>query len=227
MVIWLFLPGTLQSAIDHFSNQKLPEKNSKRNKTRSSCIDRAKSRELVERSLPDIPASDSSDTSTEMNISFDNEVISFEDTLVEFKDTLTPQQRQLIRHKKPKKSKAAKLKEREEQRKKELREMILTSDLEKLGNMCETVKNEENLLDEVIDDDGNTFLHVASINLKIEVIRFLLENNVNLCAKNVKQQTPYTCTQNKEVREVLKQFAKDNPDKFNYNKVCNTYKHFF
>lgn len=225
---YLLFVDSLESAIDHFSNQRLPEQNAKRNKLRSVSINRAKSRELVERLLPNIQASDSSDTSVEMNLSMNAELVNFEDTLLEFQDTLTPEQRQLIKKKRSKKSKSKKLKDREEQRKKELREMIITSDLEKLTKMIEEFvkKNEENnissnILDEVIDDEGNTFLHVASINQKIEMVRFLLENNVNLCVKNEKQQTPYTCTQNKDIREMFKQFARDNPEKYNYNKVCS------
>jgi len=47
-----FLLGSLEDVVSRLSKQKSPEKESKRAKARSSCINRAKSREVVERPLP-------------------------------------------------------------------------------------------------------------------------------------------------------------------------------
>lgn len=82
---------------------------------------------------------------------------------------------------------------------------------------------EDNLKDkfinEILDEHGNTLLHVASIYEQDEIIRFLLVTGANPCLKSDKQYTPYTSTQSKIIREVFKQFAQENPEKFNYNKV--------
>lgn len=49
---FFFLLGSLEDVVSRLSKQKSPEKESKRAKARSSCINRAKSREVVERPLP-------------------------------------------------------------------------------------------------------------------------------------------------------------------------------
>ncbi|RZC34749.1 ankyrin repeat and zinc finger domain-containing protein 1 [Asbolus verrucosus] len=220
----MMLLGSLESAVEHFTRHKLPEQNTKRSKARSSCIDRAKSREIVERPLPMTQEDSSSDNDIEL--STENQDVSFEESLQEFGDTLTPEQRkQRIKKKKPKKSRSKKLKEQEEYRKNELIEVLRRGNVNKLGELLENhLKIEENQLrdgfvNEVLDDKGNTLLHIAAMNEQTDTLEFLLKNDANPCAKNQKQQTPYTSTQSKEIREALKQFARDNPDKYNYNKA--------
>lgn len=170
--------------------------------------------------------------SIELYLTVSNEEINLTDSLQEFGDSLTPEQRKKTRKKKqPKKSKTKKLKEKEEARKKDLVETLCKGDLEKLRKLLEnhlkTSEEEEtpkendkrSFVNEILDESGNTLLHVAALNEHEEVVKFLLDNEADPCTKNKNQQTAYTCTQSKEIREALKQFAKDNPDKYNYNKV--------
>ncbi|KAJ8971834.1 hypothetical protein NQ317_001547 [Molorchus minor] len=199
-------------------NKSLLKRNPKRNKIRASCINRAKSRETTERPLPGTLSSASSsevDLSKIDNVALDNDLAVSDcefttDHLEEFGDSLTPEQRKKSPKKKkpPKKSKTKKLREHEEARKKESSEE---------EDKIEKVKSD--FVNEVLDDYSNTLLHIAALNEHEEVVKFLLENDADPCLKNKNQQTAYVCTQSKLIRETLKQFAKDNPEKYNYNKV--------
>ncbi|KAJ8950586.1 hypothetical protein NQ314_007810 [Rhamnusium bicolor] len=206
----------LEDASQSFLQQKSPEAESRRNKIKSISINRAKSREIIERPLP---GTLSSASSSEMNLTQVNETdeelkelsfcvnnveINVGDLLEEYGDSLTPEQRKKIpKKKKPKKS-----------------------DLEKLKNLLinhlkssEEPENDKNIfVNEVLDENLNTLLHIAALNEHDEVVKFLLDNDADLCLKNKNQHTAYTCTQSKQIRETLKQFARDNPDKYNYNK---------
>ena len=230
---------SLEAAVECFTRHKVNEQNTKRSKAKTTCIDRAKSRETVERPLPVprvsesseenvkrplavAPVSESSDE--DVDLLMENQQIFLEDSLQEFGDSLTPEQRQLKKKKKkPKKSKAKKLQEQEEHRKKELIDVLSTGNIDKLSQLLENFlkvsDKKEDFVNEAIDDQGNTLLHVAALNEQQETLDFLLKNDANPCLKNQKQQTAYTCTQSKDIREVLKQFARDFPDKFNYNKA--------
>lgn len=154
--------------------------------------------------------------------------VSFEESLQPFGDSLTPEQR--IRKKKvPKKSKNRKMREREEQRKKNLCELVREGKLEEFKVLLQKYLEEspaddqkhtkDGFVNEVLDDDENTLLHLAAKFEQGEFVTFLLENDANPCLKNSKQQTPYVCTQNKAIRELFKTYAQDNPETYNYNKV--------
>lgn len=233
--------ASLERAAENFSKHKSPEAEIRRNKVRSKCINRAKSRETIERPLPTALSSASSSESVNdgtvngtknVDLSTNDLEISFND-LKEFDDSLTPQQRKKVhKKKKPKKSKTKKLKEQEEARKKELVNTITIGDLDKLSKLLENFiksgdetengeTSKDNFMNQVIDDSSNTLLHVAAINEQYEVVKFLLENDANPCLKNKNQFTAYTCTQCKEIREYLKSFARENPEKYNYNKVSS------
>lgn len=82
-----------------------------------------------------------------------------------------------------------------------------------LINMFDVVK----LLNEC-DDDGNTMLHLASIENNSEILWLLLEMGLNPCLKNKKCQTAYAATTNKETRNTFRRFMAVNPDKFDYGK---------
>ncbi|KAJ8942038.1 hypothetical protein NQ318_002792 [Aromia moschata] len=217
--------SSLENATQHLAKQKSPETEAKRTKLRSSCINRAKSRETVERPLPGVL----SDTGSETDLAAIKD--SIEDTTnldltlsdLDSGDSLTPEQRKKAsKKKKPKKSKTKKLKEQEEARKKELVDVLCRGDLDKLKKLLENpVRSAEDseLSKEALDEDCNTLLHVAALNEHEEVVVFLLDNDADPCLKNKNQQTAYTCTQSKTIREALKQFAKDNPEKYNYNKA--------
>lgn len=234
--------GSLESATEKFAKQKSPEAESKRNKVRSSCFNRAKSRETVERPLPTALSSNSNSESElnklnmkindlDVELSTNDLEICLQD-LQEFDDSLTLEQRKKTPRKKkpPKKTKTKKLKEQEETRKKELFTVLLKGDINKVKEILENKlkdvgENEsiesikENFFNEAIDDNSNTLLHIAALNEHCDMLNYLLENNANPCLKNKNQHTAYTCTQSKEIRESLKTFAKENPDKYNYNKV--------
>lgn len=237
----ILLAGSLELATEKFAKQ-IPEAESKRNKVRSSCINRAKSRQTVERPLPTALSSNSSSESELNKIDIKMNDLDLELTandleiclqdLQEFGDSLTPGQRKKTPRKKkpPKKSKTKKLKEQEETRKKELLTVLVKGDINKLKELLENKlkavgENEsvesikDHFFNEVIDDDSNTVLHIAALNEHCDMLNYLLENNANPCLKNKNQYTAYTCTQSKEIRESLKTFAKENPDKYNYNKV--------
>ncbi|CAG9826943.1 unnamed protein product [Diabrotica balteata] len=221
---------SLETATKNFSKQISPDVDAKRNKVRTSCINRAKSRETVERPLPtEHLSSDSESETDQIYISTNDQEISFH-SLKEFEDSLTPEQRKKIaKKKKPKKSKSKKLKELEDSKKKELISVISNGQIEKLKILLdnylqiseepEVEKNSQDFINKVVDESQNTLLHVAAQKEQIDMVKFLLDNDANPCLKNKSQLTAYTCTQSKEVRECLRQFSRDNPDKYNYNKA--------
>ncbi|KAF7281510.1 tRNA endonuclease ANKZF1-like [Rhynchophorus ferrugineus] len=232
---------SLSEASGIVSHQMSPEKETKRNKIRSSCINRAKSREIVERPLPghvsdSVSSEESIDTNSErlnINLESENLEVSFED-LEEYGDSLSPEQRkkgQKVKRK-PKKSKNQKLREREEARKKNLIDVLIKGNVIMLKELfAERLKSFEGapgisreelateFFNEILDEDGNSLLHIAAGNEHIDMLQYLLENNANPCLKNKNQQTPYSSTKNKDIRETFKNFAKENPEKYNYNKA--------
>ncbi|CAH1995768.1 unnamed protein product [Acanthoscelides obtectus] len=248
---------SLETATKIYALQKSPDADLKRNRTRTSCVNRAKSREPIERPLPStLSSTSSSDEDLDEEITdLDIATIDVElqkeqpqqledsilevvyetsqlEDLQEFGDSLTPEQRKKPAKKKskPKKSKSKKLKEHEEAKRKELVDFISKGDvsgLEKLlanhlNSLDEGVDKEEakrSFVNQVLDENLNTLLHEAALNEQNDILRFLLDNSADPCSKNKAQQTAYTCTQSKEIRESLKQFAKENPEKFNYNKA--------
>ncbi|XP_047112959.1 ankyrin repeat and zinc finger domain-containing protein 1-like [Schistocerca piceifrons] len=76
-------------------------------------------------------------------------------------------------------------------------------------NMC---------LNESVDQDGNTLLHIAASRGYCEIIRMLLSAGSDPCHKNKKLQTPYVVSYNKETKNVFRQFYAEFPDKYNYRK---------
>ena len=149
--------------------------------------------------------------------------VSFTECLESFSDSLTVSKRNVTR--KPKKSKNQKKREKEELRKREIHDSISEGDVEKLIELLKASQaniNENNaneVLNEKLTEEGNTLLHVAASCNQENVILYLLNNGANPCAKNSLQQTPYSCSQDKNTRDVFKRYAKENPDKFDYNKV--------
>ncbi|XP_057657991.1 ankyrin repeat and zinc finger domain-containing protein 1-like [Diorhabda carinulata] len=218
---------SVDKAVKSFAKEVSPERESKRNKIRSSCINRAKSRENVERPLPTEHLSSESeieDDTKELLSTADLE-ISFDD-LKEFDDSLTAEQRKKTKKKKSRKSKNKKLKELEECRKKNLIELICNGDLEQLQHIYEEQlklmaeeRNIEEFINQIVDNESNTLLHIAAQKEQKDIMDFLLKHNANPCLKNKEQLTAYTCTQSKEIREFLRQFARENPEKHNYNKA--------
>lgn len=242
---------SLTAAASTFSSQRSPEKDSRRNKVRSSQINRAKSRECLQRALPgELSPSNSEENLAEVDLTrltpedLDNEYeetilssetleVSFED-LEEYGDSLTPEQRKKGQHKKKpsRKSKTKKLREQEEARKKNLVDILVKGNvlpLEELfkqrlsifeeGTNVSKTEIASEFFNEVLSEDGNSFLHLAAMNEHEEMLGYLLENEADPCLKNKNQQTPYTSTESKTIRNALKKFAKDNPEKYNYNKA--------
>lgn len=213
----------------------------RRSKTKNIGINRAKSRETITRSAPQPPisSSDDDDDVTLLNnldkllipnaeLTTHEQIISFQDDLQPFADTLSPDERK--KKKTAKKSKNKKMKEREEKRKEHTQQLIKNGDLVGLiafldnyvQSNCESGNDAEiqmKIINEVLDGNNNTLLHLASLYEHVVLVKYLLDNEANPCCKNVKQQTPYTITQNGEIRDVFKKFAQDNPQKYNYNKA--------
>ncbi|KAL1494415.1 hypothetical protein ABEB36_010017 [Hypothenemus hampei] len=223
---------SLNQAASTVSNQRSSENNSpKRNKTRTNCINRAKSREIVQRPLPgEISLSEEED---EEKIELNNDVleVSFDD-LKEFGDSLTAEQRKIGRNKKkPRKSKNQKLKEREEERKRHLIDVTIKGNIilleelfqKRLKTFEEGCLTRQELckefFNELLDEQGNSFLHLAALNEHEDLLKYLLDNEADPCLKNKNLQTPYSCSASKVSRDVFKQFAKENSEKYNYNKA--------
>ncbi|KAK9887755.1 hypothetical protein WA026_000070 [Henosepilachna vigintioctopunctata] len=234
--------GNLEDAIKLLDKHRVLNQNSKRSKIRCTQINRAKSREIIERPLPTRHSSEihslentqssESEEGGNNNIqlnTLDNE-ISFEHLQV-FEETEKTKGK-TGKKKKTKKSKSKKLQEQELKRKNDLLEILykgnilkLKEEVAKIGSNIEDNELEgqkelrNTFFNEILDDDGNSLLHIAAMNEHGELIEFLLDNGSDPCLKNKKLQTPYSSTSSKEVREVMKKFARENPQKYNYNKA--------
>lgn len=71
------------------------------------------------------------------------------------------------------------------------------------------------------NSNKNTFLHLASQNEQPDVVLILLNSGSDPCIRNTQGKTPYCMTENANVRNIFKTFRMQNPEKFNYAKVCN------
>lgn len=174
--------------------------------------------------IQQLPQKEDEASSEDDELIMTEQTISFEESLKNFDDSLTMEERNQHKKKKQsKKSKNQKLKEAEEARKRDTCEAIRSGDIERLQKILRTSVEDNKevikVVNERISEDGNSLLHIAALANQVGVITFLLENGADVCVKNAKQQTPYTVTPYKEARDGFKQFALDNPDKFNYNKV--------
>lgn len=155
--------------------------------------------------------------------------MNFCDALQSFDDSLTPEERKAkFPPKKPKKEankKTQKIKKKNDpdiERKKNIYNVIKTGNLQEFKEMFNIFKDEDKerqFVNELLDEHKNCPLHIAAIHEQTDIILFLLENHADPCLKNDKQFTPYTAVQTKEVRDVFKDYAQRNPEKYNYNKV--------
>ncbi|XP_044760644.1 ankyrin repeat and zinc finger domain-containing protein 1-like isoform X2 [Coccinella septempunctata] len=240
LLITTNLYGNLDMAVKQLDKHRLLNRESKRNRIRGSHINRAKSREKTERPLPtkhssetnsladSIPDDDEEDIE-ELPLNTEDIEISFEHLEVfvdSEKSAFKPGKKR-----KPKKSKVKILQEKEDERKSELINILCTGNLIRLKELLENVGNgidnelnivndlKNEFLNEVLDEDGNSLMHIAAMNEHVDLVRFLLENNSDPCLKNKKHQTPYSSSSSTEVREAMKDFAKENPEKYNYNKA--------
>ncbi|XP_061827492.1 tRNA endonuclease ANKZF1 [Nerophis lumbriciformis] len=75
------------------------------------------------------------------------------------------------------------------------------------------------LLNKRTDSSGFTLLHVASAAAQKAVVRLLLDAGADPTCSNVKGQTPYNVSPDKETRNVYRKYMADNPDKYDYNKA--------
>lgn len=234
-------------ASEQFAKQKSPESELKKARARSAHINRAKSRERVDRPLP----VDSQRTSDESSVEDEQDISKHSDDseserecemaevnfqhLSEYENPVKPPQKKVHKKKKPKKSQAKKQREKDDARKKLLLDVLYKGDLLKLQQLLSDhlkiteegenvqTKTERELkkefINEVLDEQGNTLLHVTAMNEHSDVLLFLLDNDADPCVKNKGQHTAYTSTQSREIRETLRNFARENPNKHNYNKV--------
>lgn len=207
---------------------------------KNTRINRAKSRVRAERPLPGVafesgaenenfPANDSlGELNSQVDYLVSNLEIIVKDVLQPFDDSLTSKQRQSNSPKKraTKKSKSEKNREKLELKRRKIYEIISTGAVTQLKDILNSslgeandMENKNAQVNEIIDDSKNTLLHVAAIHEQADMVLFLLENGADPCLKNGKQYTPYTCMQDKTIREIFKDFALKNPDMYNYNKV--------
>ncbi|GLV32976.1 uncharacterized protein CBL_08962 [Carabus blaptoides fortunei] len=220
-----------------------PTRSCRRDSPKNKNINRAKSRETKERPLPG--ATDNEDTpSTDEERCYELSSEHLELSLSELKeygDTVPPEvvrrAKQQARNKKKKKvpKKRDRVKKWEETVKKDLHMVCTKGDLDKLKDIVTgvrdfrtteqaetTVENEndggEKLVNMVVDEHGNTLLHLAAIHNHEQLIVWLLDNNASPCTKNDKQHTPYTVNTDKSVRTVFRNYAATNPDRYNYAK---------
>ncbi|KAL3273245.1 hypothetical protein HHI36_014699 [Cryptolaemus montrouzieri] len=229
----------MEFVVKHLDKHRLLCRDSKRNRSRSSQINRAKSREIVSRPLPinyspenNSRVNSCSENEETEHVTLDSSLqeISF-DHLQEFEIMEEPREK-TSKKKKPKKSKTKKLQEQETERKNELIDILCQGRIFKLKDLIENIgtnsdENELNVkkelqinfVNEILDEEGNSMMHIAAINEHKELVKFLLENDCDPCKRNKKLQTPYSATSSKEVREVMKEFAKQYPEKYNYNKA--------
>ncbi|KAF5295152.1 hypothetical protein FQR65_LT10540 [Abscondita terminalis] len=208
---------TSHDQLNDILKQETNDSPTKRTKVKSGNINRAKSRECVERPSPvkglfgdEDDAENDEDAC--LNLICCDQEISTQDVLQPFEDSLTFEER---RQRKKKKRQPSQHKQEDSIRKRKLYESVSTGDLESVTSYLES----DTKIDEVLDNLGNTLLHVASMNQQMDVIRFLLEKGADPCLRNQKQQTPYSCTQEKDVRTVFKNFARDFPERHNYTKA--------
>lgn len=191
-------------------------------------------------------SSENEERSNQNEIFINQQEISFQNDLQEYGDSLTPQERKKGRRRaKPPKSSKPKPRDppptankKENKEKNEIFKVIQEGDLKSLELCLEKLQNklsnntvnddvEEiskktvDVINDVLDENSNTLLHLAAIYQQLHIIDYLLNHNADPCKKNSKQQTPYTCTQNKGIREIFKEFAQTFPEKYNYNKVSS------
>lgn len=157
----------------------------------------------------------------EVEINFHDELKSFDDSLNREERALSPKKNKKDSNRKNKNNVKKQQLDEETQEKKYIYNLIKSGNIEKFKDIFNVADNEKRtkLLNNGLDDKNNTPLHIASIHEQIIFVTFLLENDADICAKNDKNFTPYTCMQHTEIRELFKDFAQKNPNKYNYNKV--------
>lgn len=223
---FFYVVASAEIASKKFTTQKSPEQVKVK---KSNSINRSKSRERTLRPDP-FPKEDDSevDSNTKISYSIEDVEIDFHEELKSFDDSLTQQERRMSpkKHKKDsnRKSKNSTKKEQLDEKtqlKKHICNLIKTGNFEEFKQAFDVPDNEKRtkLINDGLDDNNNTPLHIASIHEQLNFVSFLLENDADVCAKNDKNFTPYTCMQHKEIRDLFKDFAQKNPDKHNYNKV--------
>lgn len=233
--IYLPFAGSIESIKRQFQKQKEEQANnthgSRKDSPRNKNINRAKSRDAKERPLP-LKQESSSESETEdiYNLTTEDCEISLNDSLQAFEDTVPAAIKKRKNPKKKRVKKNNKIKEIAENLKRQLYLACSKGEIENILKILDNIKenkyNEKpeediaKLLSTAIDEYGNTALHIAALNGQENVIIWLMENEVSPCNKNDKLQTPYTINADKEVRNIFRKFAVENPEKYNYSKVC-------
>ena len=60
---------------------------------------------------------------------------------------------------------------------------------------------------DAVDKNGQTALHFAVSEKKIEIMKFLVDKEANIDIKNKKQQTPYTLARKIEIKDTKKEMT--------------------
>ncbi|KAK5641238.1 hypothetical protein RI129_009785 [Pyrocoelia pectoralis] len=238
----LLSSATLYESFETLANvlkHEVKETSPKRSKLKVNNINRAKSRENIERPLPVICSSRSNSSeriicpimveqlSDDDDLYISEQEISTKSILQTFDDSLTFEEKQKLR-KKSKKSKSRNKRqaERDAVHKAKMSELVRLGNIEDFELYIKNAKvinddsdSKNGLMNQVVDGHSNTLLHIAAIYQQFDMIRYLLEHNADPCLKNNSQQTAYSSTQDKDVRMVFKNFAAEFPEKHNYNKA--------
>lgn len=204
---------------DSVPNQKQTQViDTKRVKLKNPNINRAKSRDSVERPLPVVLSSAPSteDELLEIELSSSFKEISFtEEGLADVISSFENESKPKVKKKKNKiKQETTSI---DEQAMKELHDLICNKSLEELELFLAESGIELNVAR--VDKSGNTLLHLAAFSKKIDLIEFLLQNGADPSVANNKQEVPYVKTDDKMVKDIFILFARRFPDKYNYKKV--------
>ncbi|XP_032046141.1 ankyrin repeat and zinc finger domain-containing protein 1 [Aythya fuligula] len=75
------------------------------------------------------------------------------------------------------------------------------------------------LLNQPLDEDGFTLLHVAARAGKAEAVRLLLEAGADPALRDRQERTPYCVSADKPTRNTFRKFMVDHPDKYDYGRA--------
>lgn len=129
------------------------------------------------------------------------------------------------RRKKRKKPKTQKTEDKFEEIRKTLNKICQKGDAEALQALINeprdensklTVNEFEECLKKNVDDTGDTLLHNAAVNCHPEIVRILLDAGCDPGVKNKRKLVPYVVSGDKAVKNVFKNYAVENPDKYDY-----------
>ncbi|XP_019869661.1 ankyrin repeat and zinc finger domain-containing protein 1 isoform X6 [Aethina tumida] len=82
-----------------------------------------------------------------------------------------------------------------------------------------TFKIIKKLLNEVLDDHGNTILHYCAIYAAGDVAFYAMKEGANPCSRNMQKKTPYACILDDKTKKDFQYLAQTFPNMYNYSKA--------